>query len=644
VIDDVAQPADGPLGDAQLTDELLADRQAAGEQLGDEQAPDELFGDEHMTRGERLRRVWRRFRKDVLRQRHRLEGGMLFSVLLGIARVIEPWPLKVVFDQVLFHRPATGPTSQIFLVFGNTPTDILTAAALVLMAAGILDGVSYYYQDYLLSTAAQSIVYSIRTRLYRHLHRLDLSFHLSRHVGDTLVRLSADIIMLRDVLIDGLVTLGSGLVMVVLMLIVMVFVDPVLTLLTVTTMPVAGVIAYAYSDPIRARSRKQRKKEGEIAALMHQSLASISVVQLHTAEAQEEERFRQANRRSLKEGTKTVRLEARMNRAIQIALAFGMVIVLWAGTLRALHGHISPGDLIVFIAYLRAAYRPLRRASKTVQRSAKAQAAAERIVEILEIQPQIADAPDARPAPPFSDRLALENLHFAYVEGEEVLSDINLELPVGCCVALVGPTGSGKSTLLALLPRLLDPASGRVTFDGTDVRDLTLQSLRSQMSIVQQEAVLMGLTIADNIRYGRPDATDEQVLSAALDAGLGPLVAQLPDGLETVVAERGASLSGGERQRVAIARALVRDTPILLLDEPTTGLDPATKAGVVETLLRVVEHRATLLITHDLALASRADEIVVLIAGKIVARGSYEDIKESAEFRILTDTPTEALS
>ena len=626
--------------------DLLDDQRPSVEEVlrNQPQPAEELLGDEDLTRRERFGRVWRRFGKDVRRRRRRLASGMFFSILLGISRVVEPWPLKVVFDQVLFHHPATGATTRVFLVFGNTPSAILSAAAVVLMLAGIAHGVSYYYQDYLLSTTAQDIVYAIRTRLYRHLHRLDLSFHLNRHVGDTLVRLSADIIMLRDVLIDGLVTLGSGVVMVVLMLIVMALVDPILTALVVTTMPMAFVITYVYSDQIRVRSRKQRKREGEIAALMHQSLAAIALVQTHTAEAQEEERFRRANRRSLKEGTRTVRLEARMNRAIEVSLAFGMVVVLWAGTLRALHNHISPGELIVFIAYLRAAYRPLRRASKTVQRSAKALAAAERILEVMEVEPQIQDAPHAQTASPLSHQIRLENVHFEYVPGDEVLHDISLELPVGRCVALVGPTGSGKSTLLSLLPRLLDPTSGRVTFDGTDLRDLTLQSLRSQMAIVQQEAVLMGLTIAENIRYGRPDATDEQVLSAALDAGLGPLLAQLPEGLDTLVAERGASLSGGERQRVAIARALARDTPILLLDEPTTGLDAATKLGVADTLLRVVEDRATLLITHDLGLASRADEIVVLQSGRIVARGGYDEICASPEFRALSNGRARVLS
>lgn len=605
------------------------------EQLLDD---DEPLGDEHLTRSQRFRRVAHYFGKDVRKRRRRLEAGMFFSVLLGLARVAEPWPLKVVFDQVLFRRPPKGALTHAFLVFGQRPTDILAASAVVLMAAGAAHGISYYYQDYLLSTAAQDIVYGIRGRLYRHLHRLDLSFHLNRAVGDTLVRLSSDIVMLRDVLIDGIVTICSGLIMLVLMLIVMVLVDPVLTLVAVATMPLAFLITTVYGEQIRVRSRKQRKREGEVAALMHESLAAISVVHLNNAEEREEQRFRLANRRSLKQGTRTVRLEAQMNRAIEVALAFGMVVVLWVGTLRALHNHISPGELVVFTSYVRAAFRPLRRASKTVQRSAKALAAAERIAEVLEIQPRVEDAPDARPAGVFSRALRLEHVDFAYREGEEVLRDISLEIPAGRSIALVGATGSGKSTLLSLLPRLYDPMSGRVTFDGVDERELTIASVRSQISVVQQEAVLMGLTLAENIRYGCPEASDDQVLEAALQAGLAPLLERLPEGLHTVVSERGASLSGGERQRMTIARALVRRTPILLLDEPTTGLDPATKRGVVETLLKLIDGRTAVMATHELELAARADEIVLLCDGEIRGRGSYEELlQNSGEFRRLAD-------
>lgn len=613
---------------------------------GPDQEPDEeLFGDEHLTQIERLRRVAAHFGPDVRRRRRELSLGMLFSVLLGLARVVEPWPLKVVFDQVLFHKKAKGALTQVFLIFGSQPTEILLAAALVLMVAGVVHGVSYYYQDYLLSSAAQDIVYRIRTRMYRHLHQLDVAFHINRHVGDTLVRLSSDIVMLRDVLIDGVVTLCSGFVMLILMLIVMTLVDPVLTAVAAATMPLAFLITKVYGEQIRVRSRKQRKREGEVAALMHESLAAITVVQLNNAEEREEERFRVANRRSLKQGVRTVRLEAQMNRAIEVALAFGMVVVLWVGTLRALHNHITPGDLIVFTSYLRAAFRPLRRASKTVQRSAKALASAERIAEVLETEAAVTDAPDARPAPEFGVALELDHVDFHYDEDRPVLRDVCVRIEKGRSVALVGETGSGKSTLLSLLPRLYDPVAGRVWFDGADERELTLHSLRAQIAFVPQEAVLMGTTLADNIRFGAPNASDEDVLQAALQAGLGPLLARLPAGIDTEVAERGASLSGGERQRMTIARALARQAPILLLDEPTASLDAATKRGVVDTLLSIVTAgtRTAVIVTHELELAARADEIIVLAEGRVVGRGTYEELmRESDEFRRLADAMAEA--
>ena len=585
----------------------------------------------------RLRFVWEHFGKDVLRRRRMLISGTAFAVLFSLSRVAEPWPLKVVFDQVLFQRPARGALTHGFLIFGPTPSDILAASAIALMLVGIVHGFAYYHQDFLLSSAAQKIVYGIRTRVYRHLHALPMSFHVNRHVGDTLVRLSGDILTLRDVLIDMIVTLGSGLTMLVLMLVVMLLVDPVLTAVAVATMPVVFMITYLYGDQIRLRSRKQRKREGEIGALMHESLAAMTVVQLNGAEAREIERFTAVNERSLSQGKKTIRLEAKMNRAIEIALSLGTVVVLWVGTFRAIHGHISPGELVVFISYLRAAYRPLRRASKTVQRSAKALAAAERIAEILAIEPEIRDRPNAVRAKPFSDRVRFESVHFAYAPDASVLRGIDLELPAGRRIALVGATGSGKSTLLRLIPRLYDPTAGRVTLDGVDLRELRLESLRSQISVVEQESVLMGLSIAENIRYGAPNASDEQVMAAAQASGLGPLLSDGRGELDRELAERGASLSGGERQRVAIARALVRETPILLLDEPTSGLDPATKQGVVDALLWLLEGRTTLIVTHDLALARQADEVVVMRDGQIVAQNSYEELlRDSAEFRRLT--------
>ncbi|MDE3132255.1 MAG: ABC transporter ATP-binding protein, partial [Acidobacteriota bacterium] len=499
------------------------------------------------------------------------------------------------------------------------------------------------YEDYLLSSAAQEIVYAIRARLYRHLHRLPLAFHQRRSTGDLLVRLSQDIVLLRDVLIDSTVNLGTSVIVLALMLAVMFVVDPVLTAISLAVMPLIFLLTLLYGRRIRVNSKQQRKREGQVAAAMHEALAAIDVVQLHGASGREQERFQQLNRRSLKQGTKAVRLEARMNRGVEVALAAGMVVVLWVGAVRALHGSITAGELVVFISYLRGAYRPLRRASKTVQRGAKALAAAERIVEVLDTEPDLADSPDARPAPPLSGRVAFEEVGFAYPDGATVLEAISFEAQPGQTLAIVGPTGSGKSTLASLLPRLYDPTVGRVTIDDEDVHAFTLESLRAQISVVRQESVLFGLSIADNIRYGRPEASDEEVHAAAEAAGLADLQAKLPDGFDTVLDERGASLSGGERQRVAIARALVRKSPILILDEPTSGLDAAKQHDVLDALRNLTRTATTLLITHDMRLVREADAILVLKHGRIVARGSYDELASSSpQFRRLISPETKA--
>jgi ATP-binding cassette subfamily B protein len=441
-----------------------------------------------------------------------------------------------------------------------------------------------------------------------------------------LVRLSADIVMLRDVLVDAVVNLGTGIVLLVLMTAVMLYVDPVLTLVSIGVMPLIAVMSTFYGRRIRVNSRRQRKREGQVAAAMHEALSAMDVVQLHGASGREQERFQELNRKSLKQGTQAVRLEARMNRSVEWALAAGTVAVLWAGTLRAMHGSITPGELIVYISYMRAAYRPLRRASKSVQRSAKALAAAERIVDVLQTEPDLRDSPASRPAPPLVGQIVFERVGFAYSPGDTVLDEIDLEVAAGATVAIVGATGSGKSTLASLVPRLFDPSTGRVTVDGIDIRDLTLESLRAQISVVRQDSILFGLSIAENIRYGKPDATDEEVQAAAEAAGIDDFLAELPDGYDTVLTERGSSLSGGQRQRVALARALVRRTPILILDEPTTGLDAAKERDVTRAIRDLTRETTTMLITHDMRLVQDADLVIVLDRGRVVARGTYDEL------------------
>ena len=594
---------------------------------------------EPSTSGWRDARVIARyFRKDVRKRRRALAGGAFFGFIYAAARVAEPWPLKVVFDQVLFGKPARGIIATLFTPFGSSPYAMLSAAGLALGLIGVVRGISYYYEDFLLSRAAQQIVYAIRTRLYRHLHRLPLSFHQQRKTGDTLVRLSSDIILMRDVLVDAIVSLGTGLILLLMMIAVMALVDPLLTAVALLVMPAIFALAFFYGRRIRVNSQNQRKREGQVAAAMHEAISAMAVVQLHGAGEREQERFHEFNRRSLKQGVAATRLEARMYRSVELTLAAGLAVMLSLGTIRALQGALTPGELIVFISYLRAAYRPLQRASKTVQRAAKALAAAERVVEVLEVEPALQDAPDAHPAPPLRGEIAFDHVDFAYGSGEQVLNDITFTIEPGRHVAVVGSSGSGKSTLLSLVPRLFDPSSGRVTVDGLDVSRLTLESLRSQVSLVLQESVLFGLSIAENIRYGCPDATDEEVEAAARAARVHEVVMSFPEGYETVLSERGQTLSGGQRQRIALARALVRRTPILLLDEPTTGLDAGTQAEIVSVLRDELLRDSTTVViaTHDSRLIQAADEVVVLENGRVAERGGYDQLlRTSPEFRWL---------
>jgi ATP-binding cassette subfamily B protein len=588
------------------------------------------------SRSARARAVLAYFSKDVRRRRGKLALGAGCAVIYAVARVVEPWPLKIVFDQVLFHKSAHGPWLAPFRIFGTSAYDLLAASGLVLVLAGVVRGIAYYYEDFLLSSAAQEIVYNIRRRLYRQLHRLSVSYHQQHPTGDLLVRLSSDIILLRDVLIDAVVNLGTGVILLLLMLAVMLAVDPVLTAIALAVIPLILVFSALYGRRIRANSAKQRKREGQVAAVMHEALSAMDVVQLYGAGDREQERFEQLNKQSLRQGTRAVRLEARMNRGVELALAGGTVVVLWVGTLRALHGALTPGELVVFISYLRAAYRPLRRASKTVQRSAKALAAAERITEVLAVKPELTDAPDARPAPRFEGRIAFEGVHFAYDGGEPVLDGVSFSADPGTTVGIVGATGSGKSTLVNLVPRLFDPSAGRVTIDGLDVRRLTLDSLREQISVVQQDSVLFGLSIAENIRYGHPDASDDEVRAAAQAAGLDEFL----DALDTVVAEGGESLSGGQRQRVAIARALVRRPRILILDEPTSGLDTEKQLDILTTFRQLRGRTTILLVTHDATLVREADKVAILEGGRIVAEGTYAELGErSPHLRRLTGAP-----
>ncbi len=543
-----------------------------------------------------------------------------------LMQVLKPWPIKILFDGVLIpaeRAPAAGWLDGIL----RLPVDTLVGlACLALLLISILWGLLSYGQTYLTARAGQSVVFTLRQRVYAHLQRLSLGFHQRKRRGDLIMCLTGDINVLRDMLVDALL-MGSGAVfMLVLMSSVMLVMDWRLAAPVLLLLPLLALTTFRFSSRIREAARRQRKNEGRVAVLISEMLGGITLIQASGGEDQMEESFNRSNRRSHRGGLRITRLEASQARIVEVLLAAGTAAVLWYGVHRVRAGVLTPGDLLVFISYVHSAFRPMRHLARVSTRLAKAVVCAERVTELLHTEPAVRDEPGAKKARRVDGGIELNRVSFRYGEGREVLHRVSLAIEPGRFVGLAGPSGAGKSTLLALLLRLYDPQEGRILLDGRDLRRYTVQSLRDRMAVVLQDPLLFGSTIRDNIAFARPKATDDEIERAARLANAHDFINALPEGYGTSLAESGAGLSGGQRQRISIARAFLRDAPILLMDEPTFGLDPAAEAEVMDAIARLTSGRTTILIAHRLAAVRRADAIAVLRRGRIVEEGPPDEL------------------
>jgi len=377
---------------------------------------------------------------------------------------------------------------------------------------------------------------------------------------------------------------------------------------------------------IQEASRKQRHRDGAMAATAVESIGAIKIVQALSLERVFAEAFSSANTQSLRAGVRASRLSASLERSVDLLVAIATALVLWYGARLVVQHALNAGDLLFFISYLKSAFRPARDFAKYTGRVAKATAAGERVLDVLEETPEVRDLPGARPASTFTGVVRFERVSFAYEPGHRALEDVSFEAIPGQRVAVTGVSGSGKSTLVSLVLRLYEPQHGAVMIDGRDVRSYTLASLRSQIGVVLQDTVLFSASVRDNIRYGAPDATAGEIEAAALLSSAHSFIEGLPNGYDTMVGERGVTLSGGQRQRIALARAAVRRSSILILDEPTTSLDDENARAVVDGLEAIARGRTTLLVSHDLDLVSRADLIVFLDAGRVLEHGTHDEL------------------
>ncbi len=571
------------------------------------------------------RRILTRFWPEVRKEKFLL--ALAWVGLLGeiLAQLLEPWPLKLIFDHIIVPESTALPLPIPFL--NDIPElwllTVLTAA--IVLATALKAGASYM-SLVSLSIASSRIIAEIRAQLYGHLQRLSLSFHSKARSGDLITRIINDIDRLREVIITAAVPLIVNTLTLVSMVAVMFWMNAQLALIGLLVFPLFIFTATKLTKQIHQVARQQRKREGAMAATASEAINAIKVVQALSLEGMLEGMFATDNAKSLEDVARTQQLSAGLQRTVEILVAVATAVVLWRGVQLVTTGGATPGDLLVFMTYLKTSFKPTKQLAKHMAQIAKATASGERIIDILDTVPEIRDVRGAIASPRLAGQVSFRNVVFGYEPSKRILHGLSFEVKPGQRIALVGPSGGGKSTLVSLLLRLYDPIEGNILIDGHDLREYKVESLRRQVSIVLQDSVLFAVSVRDNIAYGALGATDAEIEAAAKLANAHDFIMALPDGYDTLMGERGATLSGGQRQRIAIARAAVRKATIAILDEPTVGLDNENDQAVSEALERLTKGCTTFLITHNLQGAVSADQILYLEQGRILEQGTHAEL------------------
>jgi ATP-binding cassette, subfamily B, bacterial len=568
---------------------------------------------------------------EVLRPHGRaLALGLLAAVGEGVANLLEPWPLKIVLDNVVRSHDSHGWLFRLVVsAAGENRIAILKFALGAVVLIAVLDAICSYAEKYLTTSVGQWVTHDLRRTLYSHIQRLSLAYHDRKQTGDLISRVTSDLDAIQSFIASGLLASVINGITLVGMLGVMLYMNWRFTLIALSVAPPLFIIVFSYTRRIKKASRAVRKKEGEIVSIIQEVLTSMRVVKAFAREDYEQRRLEEESLESVEIALHARSLKAKLAPLVQVIVAVGTCLVLWFGARMVMDNALSMGALVVFILYLGKMYKPMQELSKMTDTYSKAAVGYERIQEILETDGQLKDLPGAKRAPRLKGEIGFDHVEFSYTPGTPVLKDIDFKIAPGQLAALVGPTGAGKTSIISLLARFYDPDAGVVEIDSTDIRRFRQKSLRSQISFVLQDTLLFHAPIWQNIAYGKPEASREEVLKAAITANAHEFIEKLPEGYNTVVGERGETLSGGQRQRIAIARAIIRDTPILILDEPSSDLDAASEKMVFEALDRLMKGKTSIVIAHRLSTIRRADIIFVVQEGRIVDRGKHEELLES---------------
>ena len=558
------------------------------------------------------------------------------TLSLAAADLLKPWTIKIIVDNVLLAKPLPQFLAGLAETFEREKTLSVILVASSVIVISLVKGAATYSQVFITSRIGFRLAHTLRRELFAHLQRLSMSFHKRAETGELLTKVTNDTNNLRDVFSEFALNFATESVTLVGMVVIMFLVNWRLSLIVLTTFPFLAFISFYRFHAIRESARKQRSAEGKIASKLHEVLNSILVVQAFGRERYEEERFETQSEATLEESIRTARLEAASSRAVDMVSAFGTFAVLVYGSLQASDGVITPGSVLVFAAYMNSLNAPIRSLAKLSAKISRAVVSANRIGEILEIQPEIEDKPDAIRAKNLRGEIAFRNVSFGYGDGKPILEDVSFAIPAGKKIALLGVSGAGKSTIISLILRFYDAMTGEVLIDGVNIKDYGRESLRGEIGIVLQDTILFGASVRENIAYGKERATDDEIILAAKAANAHEFVTKLDQGYDTILGSRGGTLSGGQRQRLAIARAFIRNAPVLILDEPMTGLDAASEASVRDAMRRLTHGKTCLLITHDLQNATEADVILLLENGRITEQGTHENLMVgSAKYQTL---------
>jgi len=547
-------------------------------------------------------------------------AGIIGELLvINLFELLKPWPLKVVIDEILTNRGVA-----ILPSMGWSSTTLLLIACLTLVLVHLMAGGLTLLYNYTTIRLGQKLVHALRHDLYNHLQRMSLAFHARRSLGDLLYRVSSDTFAIQSLVMNGLFPLLSSAVLIIGMTIVMWRMDWLLTITALTVCPVLfGAIA-CLNRHIHQAAVQARHKEGQVYSVVQGGLSSIRIIQAFTKEEQEHQRFMAVSEASLAAGLRLYTLQTFFSALVTVTIAGGTAAVIAIGGAHVLEAELTLGELIVFVSYLGSLYMPINTMVQSNSLLQDSLVGIERVAEILREREDLRDGVSSPPR--LSGQIAFEGVHFSYRTGQPVLRNIDLNIHAGQRVAIVGPTGAGKSTLVSLLPRFYDPEEGRVLLDGTDIRAFRLKELRQQIALVLQPPLLLPVSIRENIAYGRPEASEEQIEEAARCAQAHDFIMRMPDGYATHLGEQGGSLSEGQRQRLTIARAILLDAPILILDEPTSSLDLQTEALLMKALERLMQGRTTFIIAHRLTTIRQADYVLVLKDGQILQQGAPNEL------------------